>query len=97
MRVPNMVQNDTLGLWSGRAEGDLPVGGEQLGIERVFHDEKAVVLDLSFDQDPLEVLGRTPDEVVGDGPARSGDDLCDRGLYLDVGPWAHHVFAVTTT
>ena len=29
--------------------------------------------------------------------ARSGDDLCDRGLYLDVGPWAHHVFSVTTS
>ncbi len=34
------------------------------------------------------------------GPAcyeRAGDDLCDPGLYLDVGPWAHHVFSVTTT
>lgn len=29
--------------------------------------------------------------------ARAGDDLSDRGLYLDVGPWAHHAFSVTTT
>ncbi|MCB1007070.1 MAG: hypothetical protein KDB35_23005 [Acidimicrobiales bacterium] len=33
------------------------------------------------------------------GPARyerSGGALCGQGLYLDVGPWAHHVFGVTT-
>ena len=26
---------------------------------------------------------------------RAGGDLCDPGLYLDVGPWTHHVFTVT--
>jgi hypothetical protein len=25
---------------------------------------------------------------------RAGDDLAGRGLYLDVPPWAHHVFEV---
>ena len=32
------------------------------------------------------------------GPAvydREGDDLTLRGLYLDMPPWAHHVFAVS--
>ena len=26
--------------------------------------------------------------------ARAGDDLATTGLYVDVAPWAHHVFAV---
>ena len=50
---------------------------------------------------PLEAPPLGGRRVVLDdrlGPARyerAGDDLCDPGLYLDVGPWTHHVFTVT--
>jgi hypothetical protein len=33
------------------------------------------------------------------GPAayeRDGNELCSRGLYLDVGPWAYHAFALSS-
>jgi hypothetical protein len=44
-----------------------------------------------------DLAGRTVTLVDRLGPdrfERDGDDLAARGLYLDVAPWAHHVFAV---
>jgi hypothetical protein len=44
-----------------------------------------------------DLAGRTVTLVDRVGPdrfERDGDDLAARGLYLDVAPWAHHVFAV---
>ena len=29
-------------------------------------------------------------------PARSGDELASRGLYLDMPPWGYHVFRLET-
>jgi hypothetical protein len=34
------------------------------------------------------------------GPAaydRAGDELLSRGLYLDLRPWAYHVFEITSS
>jgi hypothetical protein len=46
-----------------------------------------------------DLAGRTVRLEDRLGPARydrAGDDLRSRGLYLDVGAWAYHLFEVTT-
>jgi hypothetical protein len=35
------------------------------------------------------------DQLSTDRYDREGDELLRSGLYVDVGPWAHHVFHVT--
>jgi hypothetical protein len=75
--------------WSSRAEGQLCY----LAVVNLADTRSQGYLPLTHH----ELAGRTVTITDRLGPQiydRDGDDLLARGLYVDVAPWAYHVFAV---
>jgi glycosidase len=86
---------------NGTADGFIAFAWQKSGAERLvvavnFADTQAqCYVPLPF-PDIAGSMVRLDDLM---GPARylrAGDDLVGKGLYLDIGPWTYHVFAVNT-